>query len=355
MNVITFIIRVLKLLLMQGKYILSALVVILLFIVPVAGSTNKLSAGAPVFIGESDVDISTALNGCHTIAWWPEGADINTSAIKNQTIYEINTVSEKIYHYNFSPGFFTGSTGTWYCQDKKPNYPVFDVQEPQIDIRVWDVDKDEDVTGKNIPVLSNITYRIDTNTYPALSYLNRPNLNPSDTYYDVKLTGPNGKNIPTIFTGSLGGAKTLILPFDSTPTITESFYYWRNGNEWDRNARGSNGELMYPQGTYTFTVNQNLNNMQQLYRESGVTDLDGKITKTASVTFYRPETPAVTTTQETVVTTISITGIPTTTGPVISVPTITPVAKKTTYSPLPAWLVLLGLALAGLSLVKKKL
>jgi hypothetical protein len=112
---------------------------------------------------------------------------------------------------------------------------------------------------------------------------------------------------------------------------------------------------MYPQGTYTFTVNQNLNNMQQLYRESGVTDLDGKITKTASVTFYRPETPAVTTTQETVVTTISITGIPTTTGPVISVPTITPVAKKTTYSPLPAWLVLLGLALAGLSLVKKKL
>ena len=123
-----FIIGGFKLLFMKIAFILPALVVIFLFVAPVAGSLNKISANAPIYIGESDVDISSGLNGCHTIAWWQEGKNINSDpAGKNITLFPINTASDVIYHYTFSPDVFTGYEGTWYCQDKSPYFPVFPV------------------------------------------------------------------------------------------------------------------------------------------------------------------------------------------------------------------------------------
>ncbi|HET6581392.1 MAG TPA: hypothetical protein VFG36_05880, partial [Methanoregula sp.] len=59
-----FIIRVLKLLSMHGKYVVLALIILLLGSAPVVGSTAKIAAGAPVYLGESNLDISGALNGC---------------------------------------------------------------------------------------------------------------------------------------------------------------------------------------------------------------------------------------------------------------------------------------------------
>ena len=102
MNVIMFIIRVLKLLSMHGKYVVLALIIMLLGSAPVGGSTAKIAAGAPVYLGESNLDISGALNGCHTIGWWQEGANTSAPPQKNITIYEINTVSDKIYHFNIT-------------------------------------------------------------------------------------------------------------------------------------------------------------------------------------------------------------------------------------------------------------
>ena len=55
---------------------------------------------------------------------------------------------------------------------------VFEVLEPQLDIKVWDMDLDQDVSGKSVPVSANIAYRVDTNLYQALKPLNRPDINP---------------------------------------------------------------------------------------------------------------------------------------------------------------------------------
>ena len=120
MNVIMFIIRVLKLLSMQRKLIAFVLVIICLVAVPVGGSTAKIAACAPVFVGESNLDISNALNSCRIIGWWQNGT--NTSALPDNTItlYEQNTLSEIIYHYNISPAIFSDHKGKWYCIDKKP-------------------------------------------------------------------------------------------------------------------------------------------------------------------------------------------------------------------------------------------
>jgi hypothetical protein len=354
MNVIIFIIRVLKLLSMQGKVCVLALVVIFMCTAPVAGSLSKIGAGAPVYIGESNLDISRALNGCHTIAWWKNGTVSSAPPGKNITVLEISTASEtaseKILKYTISPEIFTNYTGKWYCEDKDPHFLVFEVFEPQLDISVWDLDHNLDVSGKSVPVSTNITYRIDTNLYPALKTLNRPDINPTDSFYSVSLTNPLGQGIGTIYTGSAGNPKTQILSFDSKPFITASPYYGKSGKDWNRTARNAAAEPLYPLGTYTFTVNQNLNNMKETYQSSNTANTTGKFTQTATVTFVKTDTPVATPVSgQPVMTTMPvITPTPSKTAAGTAIPTSVPVPKKTTYSPLPEWIALVGIVVAGL-------
>lgn len=341
---------------MQRKYFLITFCLIFLLIAPAAASLNKIAARSPVFIGESDLDLSTALDGCRIIAWQQSGSSMNAPSAKNVTLFEINTASEKIYHFNISPGVFTGYTGTWYCEDREPRFPVFDVLDPQVTIKVWDLDHDMDVTGQTIPRATNVTYRIDTNLYSSLNYLNRPNANPLDSFFTVTLTGPQGRNIPNIYTGSYGNKNTLILPFDTAPFISSSPYLWKNGNTWDHTARNTQGDPVYPPGTYTFTVTQNLNHMRENFVASGMTSLDGKTTSTAAVTFLPSEPLAVPTSSVTAAlpeVTVSPAEIPVT-ATSTAITTATPVPKKTTYAPLPGWIALLGIGIGGfLALVRR--
>jgi len=291
------------------------------------------------------------LNGCHTIAWWHKGTNTSAPPEKNITLYEINTVSEKIFHYNISPEIFTRYPGTWYCVDKKPIKGVFEVLEPQLDIKVWDLDHNQDVSGKSVPVSTNITYRVDTNLYQALRPLNRPDINPSDSFFTVSLTDSYGQSISNIFTGSAGNSKTQILLFEKQPFITESTFYWKNGKDWNRTARNANGEPLYHAGTYSFTISQNLNHMQETLRNSGSSDLEGKITQTKTITFVKETIPLATLVNPQPVLTIS--PISSATASITTVPTSSPIAKKTTYTPLPEWITLLGIVMGGLFILPK--
>ena len=352
-----FIIRVLKLLSMQGKYVVLALIIILTGAAPAGASTAKIAAGVPVYVGENNLDISSALNGCHAIGWWQEGANSSAPPDKSLTIYPINTVSDKIFHFNITPDFFAG-TGSWYCLDKEPGELVFEVFEPQLDIKVWDLDHNQDVSGTSVPVSTNITYRVDTNLYPALLTLQRPSINPSDSFFTVTLLNPQGREVGTIYSGNAGNPKTQILSFEKKPFITVSPYYWPNGRDWDRGARSNYGETLYPLGTYTFTISQNLNSMQESY----TTNLTGTITDTASVTFTLDTSPAgtpqntqqvVTTTPENIPTpsqTATFTTVPASsqTGIITTVPATSPLPVKTTYTPLPVWIAVGGIIIAGL-------
>ena len=341
---------------MQRKYLFITFCVIFLLIAPAAASLNKIAAGSPIFIGEKNVDISSALSGCRIIAWWQNGTSPSGSPAKNVTLFEINSAPDNIYHFDFSPAIFAGYTGTWYCDDQKPNFPVFDLREPQISLKVWDVDKDQDVTGMTIPRASNITYRIDTNLYPALNYLYRPNFNPSDGFFTVKLTDPLARNVPNIYTGSYGLAKTLILPFETNPDVTSSPYLWRNGKFWDHAARNIQGDMIYPPGTYSFTLTQNLNNMQESYGTVGANESIGKTSSSATVTFLPSEPMVITTSSVNAATTVPQVTIstPATTVTATAIQTSPTIAKKTTYTPLPAWIALLGIGIIGfLAIVRR--
>jgi hypothetical protein len=355
MNDIIFIIRVLKLLFMNRYRILVLLCAFFIIAVPVSASLQKIAAGAPVFIGENNLDISLGLNGHSVIGWWAPGSD--TSGAPDKTI-AIST--DDATKFTIRPDVFTGYTGKWYTYDKAPNEFVFEVMEPQIDLKVWDVDNNRDITGQSIPSSTNITYRIDTNLYLARKYTSRPEYNPSDLFVTVKLTNPNGIGITQVYTGNIGNKNTQIINVESTPVITTSTYYWKDGPQWDRNARSADGSIIYPPGTYTFTLTQNLNSMRDTYNMS---DPDGGIGKITSgdktITFLEvPRTntptlaPILIITPQTTETQISAT--PTATQQNTVMPTSTKTAAKTTYAPFPAWLAVVSIGIVALVFVGRR-
>jgi len=344
---------------MNCKFFLGVALVLLLVFSPAGALTNKIPAGAPVFIGETDLDITSAIKDCHVIGWWPDEGNITGKAVKNLTLKQLNEANGKIAHFNVSPEIFTGYTGNWYCEDKVPTFLILRVEEPAISLKVWDIDNDKDVTGQSVPFTTNITYRIDTNLNQVLSYSNRTDLNPSDSFFTVTMANPSGKVLTKIYTGSVGGADTQILFFDTNPFITTPTYLGKNmGSSWNRQSRDASGGLMYSPGVYTFTASQNLNHMQELYRSSGVSDLNGIATGSASVQFLPQEALAATlpTAQPTDITTVPET-IPPTEAVAVTVTTIptqvTP-ETKTTYSPVPWSLVIVGLGIAGILFAKKQ-
>ncbi len=339
---------------MKIAYILPALVAIFLIVAPVAGTLNKISGNVPVFIGESDVDISSSLNGCHTIDWWPSGRNINSDPPgKNISIVPLNSVSDQIYHYTFSPDVFTGFTGTWYCEDRSPHFPVFSVNEPEISVKIWDLDNNMDVTGQSIPFGTNITYRIDTNLDDAINYISRPNANPTDSFYSVAMTDPRNRPMTNLYTGSAGNTNTVILPFDARPFIMASPYYGKNMKDWSHSARDPQGIRLYPEGTYLISVRTNLNHMAETYATSKVTDTIGKISSTATVTLL-PEVfvAPVMTEQPSGSAEITISPPATTlpSGPL----TTSPIPKKTTYSPLPVWITLVAAGACGIAILIRR-
>jgi len=339
---------------MQGKYILLVLIILLLTVVPSGATTTKIVAGAPVFIGETNVDLTRALDSCRIIGWMPEGSEPAMPAAKNITLRPLNEISSVLSKYTFSPADYRGYEGAWYCEERAPHKTVFVVNEPELKISVWDIDTDTDVTGTMVPATANVTYRIATNMDTALQLKYRLELTPADSSYPVKLTDPSGKSVTNIYTGSYGAPGTVIQTLDTTPYITSSPYtwnFWKSGGKWDRQARNIQGDLVYPVGTYRFTVSQNLNRMQDTYKSEGITDTEGILSSTAEITFFQPSMVITPSPQITPAETLTVTlapeetGTPGMTTQVTTAPT--PVPAPTTYTPLPAWIAVAGFGVAA--------
>ncbi len=361
MNVIIFIIRVLKLLFMHGKYFFLAFAVILVLASPAAGSLTKITAGAPVYIGEQNLDISAGLQGCRIIEWWPAGAERIEPAQKNVTVIKTLDDSNIAFSYTVRPEIFNGYEGTWYCEGQRPLRPVFQINKPQLTVRFWDLDNEQDVSGQTIPQTANITYRIDTNLDKALQQKYRPEITPLDSFYTVTLNDPSKKSLLSVYTGSYGKTGSQALLFDKKPMITLSPFFWKDGSAWDRTSRNIQGDYIYPPGTYTVTVNQDLNRMREMYATTDPEDKVDMLDSSASVTFVKPvltsepvpsppvtASPGTPATSEPVPTSLMVTDT-------TVLPTETTIPLKTTYSPVPVWLVLsaIGVALACAGRLRK--
>ena len=129
--------------------------------------------------------------------------------------------------------------------DKAPYYPVFTLVSPNISLEIWNLDNNTDVSGQSVPFGTNFTYRIDTNLDAALNYAYRTNENPTDSFYTVAMTDPQGRPVSNLYTGNAGNSKTVILPFDVHPFITVSPYYGKNMASWFHAARDPQEPQVY--------------------------------------------------------------------------------------------------------------
>ncbi|WAC04244.1 MAG: DUF3821 domain-containing protein [Methanoregula sp.] len=324
---------------MNYRLIFCVLVLLMgIIAVPVSAGLTKIDAGAPVYVGEMGLDISTALNGCNQISWWPAGNDTSSPAGK------VIEITQNRFSYNISPELFSGYEGTWYCSDKKPVYKAFTVEKPWFTLKIWDVDLDKDMSGQSVPRSTQVTYRIDTNLNRAFNNLYRPLVNPLDQLFDVRLKGPNGAGISNIFTGSAGAPGTEILSFDSKPDVRTSPFIWRDGKVWNHTARSGDGTPLYPPGTYTFTGTQNLNNMKNYYGDLVGVTVSGPV----NITFIADvATPAPTATLSQLVITPEPSLPATTVATLAPTRAVTTVTKKPTWTsaPLPEWVTFMALGM----------
>jgi hypothetical protein len=143
--------------------------------------------------------------------------------------------------------------------------------------------------------------------------------------------------------------------FDGKPIISASPFYWKDGIAWDRTSRNIQGDNMYPAGTYSVFITQNLNRMKDLYANVSQERKAGLLYTSATVTFAKPEsTPVQTISVSPAVVSDTVTTLPEVSpstplpGEVTRSPSPTTIPTKVTYSPLPFWIVpaAIGLALA---------
>jgi hypothetical protein len=203
-----------------------------------AGNGTVIEQGATIFIGEQGLNVTHGLNQAYysstragmtppvgtrlqnnsvpmltQIGWWASPADLYMTSPSK--ILDLGTGG--MYRtYTIAPMNFVGYTGAWYLLNVAGTRPVgatpdtslvFFVQDPALDIKVWDFTRNADATGKSVPQGEKLGFRIDTNMYPALD--NRYRSNVIDTSFS------SGTVWPAIVSYTAGNIR-----IDSTGTWT---------------------------------------------------------------------------------------------------------------------------------------
>ncbi len=243
---------------MAIKYITTLIVLVLFcfFLTGSAGAAAPIStihSGNAVFIGESGLDITAAMEGDTLLGWWASGAAVYTSP-PQKTISVSNPASFSVY-----PGDFGQYTGNWYRMSSLGTVngtasPVaFAVADPQLDLRVEDTTVGVDVTDKWVPTGDELRFRIDSN---LAQMTQRTGV--TSVPVTIKVQSPEG-GIFTSLVNNAGTATPIVdYPVTTTPQYTSAI--WGTGNR-----------AAYPPGTYQIWVECNVNSMNDNYGQTGKT------------------------------------------------------------------------------------
>ena len=247
--------------------VLIALIACLIFIIPASAAVNKISQGQDVFIGEEGLDISAAVGAVAQIAYWNPGSSLLDQPTAIITIRDPR-------NFYISPSSFAGKTGSWYRWDGEIQTGVaFSVNEPSLNLRIWDGSSDNDgtsgydITGKSIKIGSFANFRIETN---MVQIADRPGYNPADDGpFNIRVKGPDG-DVYTSLIGSDGAEYSL-----TGLTIDEEIWYWtpKAGDHtrfpindgWDTGTVDEFGNQLYKAGTYTAWIETNINGIKDNY------------------------------------------------------------------------------------------
>ena len=236
---------------------------------PVTGGAADvvLTPGATVFLGENGLDITaTGVAAGSTLGWFQAGSDVMTSSPDDTLI-----VSDPTSFY-VQPGI---RTGAWYDLNRNRAI-VFNVRDPSLNIRVWDVLSNQDVTDRTITRGRLLTFRIDSNldAVAAQRGIGAP--------VTVRVQGPAG-NVYSALIDDLGNQN----PITDVPVTSSSFLVpgqGSNGTVWDT------ANAAYQTGDFRVWAETNLNGMKDNYKDPSGADYTGRtITSQYTVTLGRDD------------------------------------------------------------------
>jgi len=261
---------------------------------------TSIGQGATVYIGEQGLNLTHAFNAAQgfpapvadsntpvtsnmTIGWWALSANIQTTPP-----YQTISLGSSYRSFTVAPSAFDGYTGVWYLVNPSTGrawitgsgstataIPVINVQDPSLDLGVWDFTLGTDVTGQSVSQGDSLGFTISTNMAGSLNATYRSPVynSTADGYIDINVTTPAGTSLASLL--DYGGSAHSILQQNV------SFQPWVWGNvpsapvAWSTNVRNGSGNYDYPAGTYSVWAESGLNNMRTNYQNGGA-DYTGK-------------------------------------------------------------------------------
>ncbi|HTY14496.1 MAG TPA: DUF3821 domain-containing protein [Methanoregulaceae archaeon] len=292
------------------KLVLLALMVMpLVLVVPAMAALNTIPGGGTAFIGEQGLDITqTGAKSGSTIAWYSGSSNVGSGA-PTATV-----VVDDASSFYIAPTTFSGKTGAWYLFPQ--NALAFYVQDPSLNIRIFDSSSNFEITGPVtwVPKGDSVSFGIDNNLYVMT---NRGGV--SGAPVTIHIQAPDGAQY-----SSVSGNSLIDIPVNSASYSTGPI--WSTGS--------------YTSGTYTIWAECNANSMNDNYAAVGKSEsaqkqmllqsvnplITSSVSPTLSISAGGGTTP---------VTTQVPTTVPATTVPVTPSPPPTTVATPKPSSPPP--------------------
>ena len=164
-----------------------------------------INQGATIFIGEEGLNVTHAMNQAYyrrdtggpgyrtlsritlplnltAIGWWASAADLYTTSPSRTIDLGVNRRYASMTVAPVRLCRVHGQLVSAQCIRCTPDRAtgdaamVFNVQDPSLDLKIWDYNQNTDVTGKSVPQGEKLGFRIDTNMYPAVDGRYRSNV-----------------------------------------------------------------------------------------------------------------------------------------------------------------------------------
>lgn len=247
------------------------LTVMVLGFQPVSADVQAIAKGGYVFVGEQGINIAAGAESAPQLAWFSAGK--NPSADIPDSVLPVGNAAS----FYVAPANFAGRYGNWYqwTGSSPAGAAAFHVLDPSLDIRVWDQNTNSDVTGKQVQPSDYLNFRIETNMFVIAAR------DPSAAgIFTIKVKTAEGFVYSTLYQVSPTATNPNGVMINLTAVrITQQPGYWVTpispGSGWFTGATDLQGGSMYT-GTYTCTVETNINGMKDNYRAPDGSENTGK-------------------------------------------------------------------------------
>jgi PKD repeat protein len=230
------------------------------FTIPIKGGT--------VFLGEEGLDVSAFLSAGDRIVWFDHESDM----YQTEPVHRITVSDPKDFFINPKMTEFGDRTGWWWKEATLEK--VFLVKEPALDLRVWNINENEDIedNDRKVPAGNQITFKIETN----LDSLWERVPNPSLCFSNAGIIDIEGySNVTKVDYMFLKNSALVDIPLRNLH-VDNNRWWWPGPTgkyppptSWDTGVISPDNRV-YPNGEYSFhaAINNSVNHIRDNYRDA---------------------------------------------------------------------------------------